>query len=198
MIESSSDQRIATGKGDAASTHHCRFLSTAVARSPPAISTATANSITSPRGSRVRSPRQGRWHVYERRNVRHRRSRPSTLRRFRRRWEARPHRARQRSRGGHARQGRRHVFRPFVRRNSSAVVVADFDGDHRSDVLAASYPGLVLLHGNGDGTLIGYRRVSSTSIRPAAIFNPISQGSRSRISTATENPTSSPATTGSS
>ena len=46
----------------------------------------------------------------------------------------------------------------FYVANLSALVIADFDGDHRSDVLAASFPGLVLLHGNGDGTLAGYRK----------------------------------------
>jgi hypothetical protein len=41
---------------------------------------------------------------------------------------------------------------------AATFVIADFDGDHHLDVLAGSDATLTFLHGNGDGSLAGYRK----------------------------------------
>jgi hypothetical protein len=50
---------------------------------------------------------------------------------------------------------------------STAFVVADFDGDHHLDVLAGSDAALTFLHGNGDGSLAGYRKTFLETVKSA-------------------------------
>ncbi|HEV7571237.1 MAG TPA: FG-GAP-like repeat-containing protein [Thermoanaerobaculia bacterium] len=50
---------------------------------------------------------------------------------------------------------------------AATLVIADFDGDHHLDVLAGSDETLTLLHGNGDGSLAGYRKAFLETIKTA-------------------------------
>jgi hypothetical protein len=56
------------------------------------------------------------------------------------------------------------------------LAVADFDGDHHPDVLVSTTPTLLLIHGNGDGTLAAYRK-DFIAPAPATEFFPLNSPS---------------------